>query len=95
LAKKEVWDGTLPWCNSQFFRRQSSWWSLYTRSSNRRNTSQYAKFAVWPTRTNSLWTNPLMSQKWLSCSRFCSSPVSPFSVWTSHPCTAHVFFPEL
>jgi hypothetical protein len=38
--KKEVWDGALPWCNSQFSCHQSSGRSLRTFSRSCRKTSQ-------------------------------------------------------
>jgi hypothetical protein len=61
LLEKEVWDGALSWCNSQFFCRQSSWWSLRTFSrSCRRMSQQYVELTVRPARTNSVWTIPLI-----------------------------------
>jgi hypothetical protein len=42
-------------------------WSLRTFSCSCRKTSQqYTELLVWPTRTNSLWTIPLMSKKMMS-----------------------------
>jgi hypothetical protein len=41
LVKKEVWDGMLSRCDSQFFCRQSSGWNLRTFSRSCRKTSQW------------------------------------------------------
>jgi hypothetical protein len=41
LMKKNVWNGTLSWCYSQFFCRQSSERSLRTFSRSLHKTSQY------------------------------------------------------
>jgi hypothetical protein len=89
LVKKEMWDGALSWCNSQFSRCQSSGRSLRTFLRSYRKTSQYyAKLAVWPARTSWGWS-------WL-----CSSPIWSFSVCPEpgisfeHPYTSHTSFPE-
>jgi hypothetical protein len=86
---KELWDGALAWWDSQFFCRQSSGRSLYTFSRNRRKT-------VWPARTNSLWTIPLMSKKMMSMHltlRFtCLSFFSLGEFWLSVYCSS--FLPE-
>jgi hypothetical protein len=59
LIKKELWDGTLSSCNSEFFYRQSSRRSLRIFSRSGRKVSQnYVELILWATRTNSFVNNP-------------------------------------
>jgi hypothetical protein len=102
LVNKEVWDDAFEWFNGQFFCRRSSGRNRRTFSSSRRKLSQqHAELTVWPSRTNYIWTIPLMSKKMMnmlltllfSCIAFFVLP------WTQHAIQTNVygsnFLPEL
>jgi hypothetical protein len=78
-VKKEVWDGALSWCNSEFVCRPSSGQSL----------RMFAAVAVKCHSGMRHWLfglpgrilceqYPWCQRKWWACSWLCSSPVSPF-----------------
>jgi hypothetical protein len=62
-GEKEVWDNALSWCSSQFFYHKFPGQNLcicsYSHHKSHSNMSNW----LWPARTNSLWTVPLISKK--------------------------------
>jgi hypothetical protein len=97
LVNKEVWDGALLWCNSQFFVTKIlvEVFAIFHTVTVKHHSSMWNWLFGLPGQIH-CEQSPWCKIKLWACSWLCYSPVIPFLVSMSldFPCTTHVFFPE-